>query len=272
MSTEHISSNALPGDGLRTDRMPGHWLLARLGKRVLRPGGLETTRRMLEALAIGEADDVVEFAPGLGVTAALTLKKAPRSYTAVDRDNIAAKHVSALLRPSSDRCVIGNAESSGLPDESASVVYGEAMLSMQTDSNKQRIIAEAARILKKDGRYGIHEVCLCPDDISDDLKENIKKDLTGEIRVGVRPLTAGEWITLLELEGLQIQTSATSPFHLLEPARLLRDEGLLNTMRILLRLMRDSGARRRALAMRRVLKKHQQHVAAIMITAIKTAS
>lgn len=26
---------------------PGHWLLARLGKRVLRPGGLRLTRRLL---------------------------------------------------------------------------------------------------------------------------------------------------------------------------------------------------------------------------------
>ena len=44
----------------------GHWVLAKLGKRVLRPGGLELTRKMLSALSIGEEDDVVEFAPGLG--------------------------------------------------------------------------------------------------------------------------------------------------------------------------------------------------------------
>ncbi|PRC44304.1 SAM-dependent methyltransferase, partial [Mycobacterium sp. ITM-2017-0098] len=29
--------------------LPGHWLLARLGKRVLRPGGLELTTRLLAA-------------------------------------------------------------------------------------------------------------------------------------------------------------------------------------------------------------------------------
>ena len=28
------------GDGLKTQKMPGHWVLARLGKRVLRPGGV----------------------------------------------------------------------------------------------------------------------------------------------------------------------------------------------------------------------------------------
>ncbi|MFP4173650.1 MAG: SAM-dependent methyltransferase, partial [Candidatus Hydrogenedentota bacterium] len=35
------------------ERMPGHWVLAQMGKRVLRPGGMELTRAMLEALAIG---------------------------------------------------------------------------------------------------------------------------------------------------------------------------------------------------------------------------
>jgi hypothetical protein len=44
-------------------KMPGHWLLASAGKRVLRPGGLALTRRMLQALAIGSQDRVVEFAP-----------------------------------------------------------------------------------------------------------------------------------------------------------------------------------------------------------------
>ena len=53
-------------EALDTTKMPGHWLLARLGKRVLRPGGRELTRQMLNGLCIKASDDVVEFAPGLG--------------------------------------------------------------------------------------------------------------------------------------------------------------------------------------------------------------
>ena len=59
----------LVGEGQRPEKLQGHWVLARAGKRVLRPGGLELTRQMLSALAIGQRDRVVEFAPGLGVTA-----------------------------------------------------------------------------------------------------------------------------------------------------------------------------------------------------------
>ena len=90
----HAAIMACRENGPAVDKMPGHWLLARMGKRVLRPGGLELTRQLLEELAIDASDDVVEFAPGLGVTAALTLAQRPRSYTAVERDRDAAATVS----------------------------------------------------------------------------------------------------------------------------------------------------------------------------------
>ena len=111
--------------------MPGHWLLARMGKRVLRPGGLELTQKLLTELAIGANDDVVEFAPGLGVTARLTLLRQPPSYTAIERDRDAAATVEQYVAGPNQHCVLGTAEETGLPDASATVVYGEAMLSMQ---------------------------------------------------------------------------------------------------------------------------------------------
>jgi hypothetical protein len=87
----------MPGDELQAGKMPGHWLLARLGKRVLRPGGRQMTRRMVEALNIQPGDAVIEFAPGLGETARLTLKRKPASYTAVERDKDAAVLVERVL-------------------------------------------------------------------------------------------------------------------------------------------------------------------------------
>jgi len=78
-------------------KTPGHWLLARLGKRVLRPGGAELTRRMVADLAVTSEDDVVEFAPGLGHTAELVLRSDPHSYTGVEADNKAAIQMAAVL-------------------------------------------------------------------------------------------------------------------------------------------------------------------------------
>ncbi|MEO9147676.1 MAG: hypothetical protein ABI237_19170 [Ginsengibacter sp.] len=46
------------------DTHQGHWLLSKMGKRVLRPGGKELTLRMLKELSITQEDRVMEFAPG----------------------------------------------------------------------------------------------------------------------------------------------------------------------------------------------------------------
>ena len=97
------------GNGLKTEKMPGHWVLARLGKRVLRPGGMELTRRMLRMINVQHDDDVVEFAPGMGITARLTLESSPASYTAIERDPAAAKVVSGYLHGERQRCVVGSA-------------------------------------------------------------------------------------------------------------------------------------------------------------------
>ena len=43
----------------------GHWVLANVGKKVLRPGGIELTQKMIASLHINSEDDVVESPPGL---------------------------------------------------------------------------------------------------------------------------------------------------------------------------------------------------------------
>src|SRR5438132_12872762 len=94
----------MPGEELKAEKMPGHWLLARLGKRVLRPGGRQLTNRMIEALNICSSDAVIEFAPGLGATARLTLKRKPACYTAAERDEDAAAMVQGFLQGPEQRC------------------------------------------------------------------------------------------------------------------------------------------------------------------------
>ncbi len=44
MSTFAGTRDAPFGGRFAADRAPAHWLMARLGKRMLRPGGRETTR------------------------------------------------------------------------------------------------------------------------------------------------------------------------------------------------------------------------------------
>ena len=252
-----------------THKLPGHWLLARMGKRVLRPGGLELTRVMLERLNIQSQDEVVEFAPGLGVTARLTLSCQPASYTAVERDEAAAKEIQSYLTGARQRCQLGSAEQTGLPAESVTVVYGEAMLTMQGPEQKCRIIAEAFRLLKSGGRYGIHELSLTPDDLPETVQEDISREMSRNIHVGGRPLTAREWRELLNEAGFKIESESAAPMHLLEPRRLIRDEGFFRALRFVLNVVRTPEARKRVFSMRRLFRKHRHHLAAVSFIAVK---
>jgi hypothetical protein len=259
----------LPGVALAAEKMPGHWLLARLGKRVLRPGGLDLTRSMLQSLAIRRADAVVEFAPGLGVTTQLVVDLQPASYIGVEENKAAAERFGSMLTNNRHKCLIASASDTGLPANSASVVFGEAMLTMQGPIQKSEIVREAARILKAGGRYGIHELCLAPDDLDEAIKVEIQHVLSQAIHVGARPLTASEWCALLDAAGFNLRAEVFRPMRLLYPGRLIRDEGWRGALRFAWNLCRDAEARQRVSAMHRVFTKYRSHLAAIMLVGIK---
>lgn len=261
--------STVPNHDVPLEKVPGHWLLARMGKRVLRPGGIELTRRLVSDLNVGSDDDVVEFAPGLGVTARITLAQNPKSYTGVERDQDAAQRVSEYLTGQTQQCVLGSAEQTGLPDQCASVVYGEAMLSMQPSTTKQRIVSEAARLLRPSGRYGIHELCLTPNDVSQELRDAMQREMSAAIHVGVRPLTRDEWGEVLDQAGLQVAAEHLSPMHLLEPRRLIQDEGFFRAIRFAMNVARTPAARARVRAMRSVFRKYGEHLTAIALVAEK---
>lgn len=265
----HDAQQAGATRSISTERMPGHWLLASLGKRVLRPGGLELTEHLLDKLAIGGRDHVVELAPGLGVTARLTLQRQPRSYTAVEQDERASARLTESLPGDFVRCLCGNAERTGLPSEAFTVVYGEAMLTMQTTPAKMRILGEARRLLRRGGRYGIHELCIVPDDAGSEMRREMERTLSLNIHVGVQPLTAAEWRKLLECAGLGVVWEGRTPMRLLEPGRLVRDEGVPGALRFTFNLLRKPDALRRVARMRSLFRKYREHLEAIAFVCVK---
>lgn len=114
------SEPPLPSSGRADDAVAGHWLLARLGKRVLRPGGVELTRTLLAHAQLAGAD-VVELAPGLGRTVTEIVARGPRSYVGAEGDPDAANVVRGVLRDlGADNAAVrvADAADTGLPDAS----------------------------------------------------------------------------------------------------------------------------------------------------------
>lgn len=262
------------GDGLSVAKMPAHWLMARMGKRVLRPGGVEMTRWLLTTTNIEPTDNVIEFAPGLGHTARAILARLPASYLGVERDPHAAELTERALRRAGLYAPVLQADASRVPvdDENASVIIGEAMLSMQSMAKKRAIIGEARRVLRPGGRYAIHELAVGPDTIDRALVEEIQRDLSRSIHVGVRIGTVAEWKEWLREGGFTPELSRVAPMRLLELDRLVSDEGLVGTARLALHVLRTPGAARRLKDLRAVFRKHAAHLHAVAIVARRSST
>ncbi|MGV9014060.1 MAG: methyltransferase domain-containing protein [Flavobacteriales bacterium] len=247
----------------------GHWLLAKMGKKVLRPGGKELTMGLMDKLAITAQDDLVEFAPGMGFTAGIALAKHPRSYTGIELNEEAATMLRKKIHGAGREIIIGNACCSTLESSSVDKVYGEAMLTMQADHRKAEIIREAYRILRPGGLYGIHEIALTPDTMPEEGKRQVQHDLAATIKVNARPLTRAEWTAMLEGEGFKVESILTNPMLLLEAGRIVDDEGFLRTMKIAFNILTHPKARKRILAMRKVFRQYESSMSAIAIVARK---
>ena len=253
--------------------LQGHWLLAKLGKKVLRPGGKKLTNWMIDN-ANPTNKRVVEFAPGLGITAAEILDRNPKTYTGVDQDPDAATATTLSTKQARlgipTEVINGVASDTGLPAGSADLVVGEAMLTMQGEKGKAAIVSEANRILATGGRYAIHELLLTPNNVDQTVADNLRKALATTIKVNARPLTATEWSELLENNGFKVLSIKVAPMGLLQPKQMIEDEGP-RVLKIMFNLARNSQARKRVLAMRKVFSENAQNLGAISIIAEKVS-
>ena len=253
--------------------LQGHWLLAKLGKKVLRPGGKKLTNWMIDN-ANPTNKRVVEFAPGLGITAAEILDRNPKTYTGVDQDPDAATATTLSTKQARlgipTEVINGVASDTGLPTGAADLVVGEAMLTMQGEKGKTAIVSEANRILTTGGRYAIHELLLTPNNVDQAVADNLRKALATTIKVNAHPLTATEWSELLESNGFKVLSIKVAPMGLLQPKQMVEDEGP-RVLKIMFNLARNSQARKRVLAMRKVFSENAQNLGAISIIAEKVS-
>ena len=255
--------------GPEAGRMQGHWLLAKLGKRILRPGGRALTAKLLEQAKPSGDDDIVELGPGVGATAEVLLRANPRSYRGVDPNPEGRDAVKNILKkhPRADY-VVADARETGLEDACADLVVGEAMLTIQDDAGKNAIVAEAARLLRPGGRYAIHEMAWLPDH-TDEERETARRELSRVIKVGARPLTLEGWTELLASHGLIAEWHDRAPLHLLEPRRIVSDEGLWGALRFWNNARRLPGASDRLKAMRQGFQLQGKLMGGIVILARK---
>lgn len=245
------------------------WVLARIGKRILRPGSKELTQRMIRALNIGAKDHVVELAPGIGNTVGLILEKNPASYVGVERSNRTALMLRKKVEAPFRSIIAGDAGRVPLMEGYATKVFGEAVLMMQTDEEKRRIMTEAARLLRSGGLYAIHELCLQPDDIAEQIKSDIRVGLSRVTYVPTAPLTKADWKSMMEAAGFEVISDFHDSVRLLENSRILRDEGLFRSLLIGFNYLRLPVERKKMKLMKQIFRKYAAYLSAVVIVGRK---
>lgn len=247
----------------------GHWALAKMGKRVLRPGGKKLTLHLIDQLHISNEDQVVEFAPGMGYTANIVMGKKPKTYSGIELNEEAAANLQKTINHNGYQIFNRSASETGLETNSTDKIVAEAMLTMQADHRKLEIMKEAFRILKPGGLYGIHELGLEPEHIDQAIKDDIQQNLAHSIKVNARPLTEDEWCSLLKEAGFKIKEVSIAPMHLLKTKRMIEDEGFFRFLKIGFNMLIHPQITKKILHMRRVFNQYEEHLTAFAIIAEK---
>jgi hypothetical protein len=221
---------------------------------------------MIGELGIGPADDVVEMWPGLGRTTILALAGRPASYVGVERGEAEAARTRAVLDGPDQRCIVAPTQRTGLTDGCATVVFGEALLTLEPAPRKVDIVEEAG-LLRPGGRYAVHELLLTPDGLSESAKSEIQRDLTEVLHIGARPLTRTEWIGLLTDRGFEVRSERAAPMLLLDPRTFVEDEYIGNAVMFLGRTLRHPEVLPRLATMLRTFHRYRDNLGAITIVA-----
>lgn len=167
------------------------------------PGGAELTRRLADALALTQGEQVLDVAAGIGTTALLLAAERNVEVLGIDLgaaqiDRARARADEAALS-GQVRFELGDAEQLPVGDGTVDAVVCECAFC--TFPDKATAARELARVLRPGGRVGITDIWLDPDTLDPDLR-----GLAGRVAciADARPIE--EVTAILERAGLTVTT------------------------------------------------------------------
>jgi ubiquinone/menaquinone biosynthesis C-methylase UbiE len=253
---------------LNFETAAGYEILAAAGKTILRPGGKSATEQLFKWADFQPGETVLELASGLGISAIALAKRYGVNVIGIeqDRDRVAVAQKRVKLQGLTHQVQIlqGNVfELENLAQQFDGVV-AEAILTMQSQSGKVKILQGVSSCLKPTGRFLAHEL------LAVNCEAELHQILSAVNRVNATPLSMEHWRETLERSGLQLQQTQTGAMRLLHPRPLIADEGIANTLNIVWNIATQPPLRSRIFDMRQVFQKYQKDLGYIIFAAIKT--
>lgn len=248
-----------------------HVIAAQVGKTVLRPGGSDATRIAHEHANIQPGDTVLELSAGLGRSGIELAKRYGAKVTLTDIDTSRlekakeyATKVGVLDKVSTKRLDMFKIDEGLGMDTKFDVAQTEASLTHYPRSQKAKFFESIARHSNK---FILHEVCLKSDDEA--RQEWAKKDLSKALNIGFMPETPEMWKKLLTDAGYTIDYISTGDLKVLEPASLIKDEGILGLANIVFNVATQPYLRSRVLKAKGAMERQGDDLGYISIVASK---
>ncbi len=218
-------------------KIAGHVLLARLGKKRLRPGGIAATNWLIEKANLNEDTKVLEVACNMGTTLIEIAKKYKCNITGIDKDenflNQAKENIKNANLESKVKLLLGDATKLPFEDETFDVVINEAMLTMLSLKDKEKAVKEYFRVLKKGGKLLTHDITIPKED-----PEMIKK-LRLSINVLATPLVEEKWLELFKNANFSKITTKIDHMTLMSKEGMQADEGVGGMAKIMENAKKD---------------------------------
>ncbi|HTL89281.1 MAG TPA: class I SAM-dependent methyltransferase [Leptolyngbya sp.] len=259
---------------LNLNSAPGHQVLAAAGKKILRPGGKAATQQLWEWANFKSGETVLELAASFGESAIALAKqfgvrvvgveKNPESVVRA-RANIDAAGVADLVE-----VIEGDIFQLDAIAEQFDYVLAEAILTMQSPPGKAKLLRSIHDRLKPGGRFLSHELLVISDSSGVDganREAEIHRALAQSIRVNSTPLTEAHWIEACKTADLSVSQHQTGAMGLLNPARIVADEGWGSAAKFFWKVLTQAQLRQRILSMRQVFQQYKSELGYIVFVA-----
>jgi ubiquinone/menaquinone biosynthesis C-methylase UbiE len=210
------------------------FMLDDLGMQWLHPGGILSSERLLEQLAITPDMRVLDLGCGVGSTCRYLVSKYNCTVVGLDLDPemiLQARARSLGRRYASIEYCEADANDTSLENDSFDRVIVQSVACF---NDKPTLLREITRLLKQDGRVGLNEVTWVKPPT--EKVERVTRATICETFKGA--LLEDDWVKLLEDAGLDRITHEAHAFKPVAPYQMLREEGLLGTVKVMARVLR----------------------------------
>lgn len=243
----------------------GHQVMAAAGKKILRPGGKAATEQMFEWAGFKPGETVLELAASFGYSAIALAKRYGVRVVGVEKNPASVARARANIQTAGLEAQVQVLEGDIFHLEQVpgqfDYVLAEAILTMQSAPGKAKILQGIHDRLNPGGKFLSHELLV------NDREAEIHRALAAAIRVNATPLSEVDWISAYETAGLHVLNHQTGAMGLLNPTRIIQDEGWIDGIKFFWNALRHRQIRDRILTMRQVFKRYKQELGYIIFCA-----